>query len=141
MASGSYAISGIKFGDGKKRDRIQWKVEADKQSVKRGEVVTFTITVENGKFPDGTKRKFVISENFSEADIVEGKIAGEFELFSNKATVEIGIEESYEKPQDETLRFGVTSTFASASVNVESDGGEKDVKRLRGRGRTKEITS
>jgi len=139
MASGSYAISGIKFGDGKKRDRIQWKVEADKQSVKRGEVVTFTITVENGKFPDGTKRKFVISENFSEADIVEGKIAGEFELFSNKATVEIGIEESYEKPQDETLRFGVTSTFASASVNVESDGGEKDVKRLRGREEQKKL--
>ena len=141
MASGSYAISGLKLGDPKrkKRDRIGWKVEADKQSVKRGEVVTFTITAENAKFPDGTKRKFVISENFSEADIVEGKIAGEFELFSNKATVEIGIEESYEKPQDETLRFGVTSTFASASVNVESDGGEKDVKRLRGREEQKKL--
>jgi hypothetical protein len=133
MASGSYAIKGLQLGDGKKRDRLGWKVEADKQSVKRGDIVTFTITAKNGKFPDGTKRKFVISENFSEADIVDGKIAGEFELVGNKATVEIGIEETYEKPQNETLRFGVTSTFASASVNVESDGGEKDLKRLRGR--------
>ena len=143
MASGSYAISGLKLGDPKrkKRDRLGWKVEADKQSVKRGEVVTFTITAENAKFPDGTKRRFVISENFSEADIVDGKIAGEFELFGNKATVEIGIEETYEKPQDETLRFGVTSTFASASVNVESDGGEKDVKRLRGREEQKKLPS
>ena len=139
MASGSYAIAGLKLGDGKKRDRLVWKVEADKQSIKRGEVVTFTVTAENGKFPDGTKRKFVISENFSEADIVEGKIAGEFELFNNKAKVEIGIEETYEKPQDETLRFGVTSTFASASVNVESDGGEKDIKRLRGREEQKKL--
>ena len=133
MASGSYAIKGLQLGNGKKRDRLGWKVEADKQSVKRGDIVTFTITAKNGKFPDGTKRKFVISENFSEADIVDGKIAGEFELVGNKATVEIGIEETYEKPQNETLRFGVTSTFASASVNVESDGGEKDLKRLRGR--------
>ena len=120
MASGSYAIAGLKLADGKKRDRLGWKVEADKQSIKRGEIVTFTITAENAKFPDGTKRKFVISENFSEADIVDGKIAGEFELFGNKAKVEIGIEETYEKPQDETLRFGVTSTFAFASVNVET---------------------
>tara|TARA_B100001250_G_C19816784_1_gene798871 strand:- start:5775 stop:8177 length:2403 start_codon:yes stop_codon:yes gene_type:complete len=131
MASGSYAIAGLKLADGKKRDRLGWKVEADKQSIKRGEIVTFTITAENAKFPDGTKRKFVISENFSEADIVDGKIAGEFELFGNKAKVEIGIEETYEKPQDETLRFGVTSTFAFASVNVESDGGGEDIKRLR----------
>lgn len=135
MASGSYAISGLNLGDGKgkKRDRLGWKVEADKPTAKRGDVITFTITVKNGKFPDGTKRKFVLSENFSEADIVDGKISGEFELFGNQAKVEIGIEETYEREGDEILRFGVTSTFASASVTVESDGGKDDIKRLRGR--------
>lgn len=133
MASGSYAISGLNLGDGKKRDRLGWKVEADKQSAKRGDVITFTVTVKNGKFPDGTKRRFVLSENFSEADIVDGRISGEFELFGNQAKVEIGIEETYEREGDEILRFGVTSTFASASVTVESDGGKEDIKRLRGR--------
>lgn len=95
-----------------------YKVVADKNTVKEGEFVVYTITTTN--ISNGTVAYYVLS-GVSREDIVGASLTGRFVINNNKATVTIGIEEDNEVENVETLIFSISGTGAATSVLIIPD--------------------
>ena len=98
-----------------------YSVVADKESVKEGGFITYTITTEN--VPNGTVLSYrLFGTNITPSDIVSFTLGGTFTVNQDSATVVVGINEDEDNKEfDETLIFAITGTGARASVLILSD--------------------
>mgnify|MGYP001241225537 FL=1 len=98
-----------------------YSVVADRESVKEGEFITYTITTEN--VPNGTVLSYrLFGTDITPSDIVNFSLGGSFTISENSATVVVGINDDEDDREfDETLIFAINGTGATASVLILSD--------------------
>lgn len=97
-----------------------YDVVADKNQVKEGEFVKFTITTRN--VPTGTTLFYRIFGTYiTPSDIVEGTLSGAFVIESGQAEVVVGINEDSVVENNEKMVFGIVGTGAQTSVLILSD--------------------
>ena len=97
-----------------------YKVVSDKNIVKEGEFVTYTITTKN--VADGTTLFYrLFGTNITPSDIVTNTLSGSFVIENGTAFVIVGIAEDAEVEDDETMVFGIVGTGAQTSVVIASD--------------------
>ena len=96
-----------------------FNVASDKLTYSEGEIITYTITTTN--VPDGTELQYsLFGSNIDSSDIVGGSLYGSFTILNSIAKVYVGIEEDGNIEENESLRFTVTGTGASADVVIVS---------------------
>tara|TARA_Y200000002_G_scaffold112411_1_gene92032 strand:- start:827 stop:3667 length:2841 start_codon:yes stop_codon:yes gene_type:complete len=96
-----------------------YKVSPDRNSVKEGEFITYTIETTN--VANGTLFQYqLFGDGITNADIVGGNLLGQFVIENNKSFVVVGIEEDGQLESAESLIFSVIGTDASATVLIES---------------------
>jgi len=92
-------------------------VEADKNSVKEGEYVKFTITTKN--VPDGKVLGYqIFGNNITADDILSKSLSGSFTIENGIAQVTVGIAVDADIEFNETLIFGIPGTGAKDSVVI-----------------------
>ena len=98
-----------------------YSVVADRESVKEGGFITYTITTEN--VPNGTVLSYrLFGTDITPSDMVNFTLGGSFTINADSATVVVGInEDEDDKEFDETLIFAINGTGARASVLILSD--------------------
>lgn len=95
-------------------------VTADKNTVKEGEFVTYTIQTTNVK--NGTVLFYRLFGNgITPSDTVEQSLSGSFVIENNSAKVVVGIAEDAELESSENLIFGIAGTGAQVTVLIISD--------------------
>lgn len=96
-----------------------YTVVSDKNIVKEGGFVTYTITTTN--VDNGTVLFYrLFGPAITPSDIVQNSLSGSFTVNNNTAIVVVGIEEDLENEDDEALIFGIIGTGAQASVIIAS---------------------
>ena len=96
-----------------------YEVTSDKSICKEGEFVKFFIRTKN--VSDGTILYYrLLGRNINSQDIIGGKLDGNLTIVDGQATVTIGIEEDGVVEEEETLRFVLINTGASAEVMIVS---------------------
>jgi hypothetical protein len=97
-----------------------YRVTADKNVVKEGEFITYTITTTN--VATGTTLFYrLFGTGITPSDIVSNSLSGTCVIENNKAKVIIGIAEDDDLENDETIIFGIVGTGAQVSVIITSD--------------------
>ncbi len=98
-----------------------YSVVADRESVKEGGFITYTITTEN--VPNGTVLSYrLFGTDITPSDMVNFTLGGSFTINADSATVVVGINEDEDDREfDETLIFAINGTGATASVLILSD--------------------
>ncbi len=97
-----------------------YTVVPDRNSVKEGEFITYTITTVN--VPNGAVINYqLFGQDITPSDIVGFTLGGSFTIQSDTATVIVGINEDANVERSETLIFSIPGTGAAASVVIESD--------------------
>ena len=100
--------------------RPTYKVTADKNIVKEGEFITYTITTTN--VATGTTLFYrLFGTGITPSDIVSNSLSGTCVVENNKAKVIVGIAEDGELEGEETVVFGIIGTGAQVSVLIASD--------------------
>ena len=97
-----------------------YNISPDKNTVKEGEFVTYTITTTN--VPSGTALTYrLFGPRITPSDIISNNLSGTFVIENNQAVVIVGIKKDDVIEDTETLTFAIPGTGASASVLIESD--------------------
>ena len=97
-----------------------YKVTADKNQVKEGEFVTFSITTTN--VATGTTLYYrMFGNKITPSDIVSNSLSGTCVIENNRAKVVVGIASDSDVESTETLIFGIIGTGAQTSVLIVSD--------------------
>tara|TARA_B100001094_G_C18195330_1_gene810329 strand:- start:5861 stop:9337 length:3477 start_codon:yes stop_codon:yes gene_type:complete len=140
MASGSYAIKGLQLADIKR----VFKVKANRQQARAGDVIKFTITATG--VSDRTVRSYYI-EGVAPEDLADQKTGGLFYLRQGEAEVYVQIAPDYDNDKDVELVFNVVDSKSTlfrikrppqAKVLIKGDGEpsqERDRKRLKDQNR------
>ena len=96
-----------------------YQVIADKAVCNEGEFVKFSIRTKN--VPDGTILYYnLFGRDIDSSDIIGGVLNGNVTIIDNEASVTVGIEEDGVVEEQETLRFNLINTGASAEVMIVS---------------------
>lgn len=96
-----------------------YEVTPDKNSVKEGEFITYTVETTN--VANGTLFQYqLFGDGITNADIVGGNLLGQFVIENNKSFIVVGIEEDGQLESAERLILSVIGTDASATVLIES---------------------
>ena len=103
MASGSYAIKGLQLADIKR----VFKVKANRQQARAGDVIKFTITATG--FSDRTVRSYYI-EGVAPEDLADQKTGWLFYLRKGEAEVYVQIAPDYDNDKDVELVFNVVDS-------------------------------
>ena len=108
-------------GDGQTDDplAILYKLTADKNIVKEGEFVVFTIETLN--VPNGEIVSWIISgTNITKEDIVGGQLTGTATISANTAVVVVGIEDDAKIEIQEKMTFALSGKGISKDVVIVS---------------------
>ena len=96
-----------------------YQVIADKAVCNEGEFVKFSIRTKN--VSDGTILYYnLFGPDIDSSDIIGGVLNGNVTIIDNEASVTVGIEEDGVVEEQETLRFNLINTGASAEVMIVS---------------------
>lgn len=103
----------------------QYSVTASRTTAEAGDFIVYTIETRN--VSNGTVLGYTLSQNFNTTEIVGGAVSGTFTINNNRASVTVGIEDSYESDIDKILTFSINSTSAFADVLVLLNLGLEDI--------------
>ena len=96
-----------------------YNIAPDKNIVKEGDFVTYTITTTN--VPNGTSLTYrLFGPKITPSDVVSNNLSGTFVIENNQAVVIVGINKDDVTEDAETLIFAIPGTGASASVLIAS---------------------